>query len=472
MVTAPTATSTAWKQGDTIELTITDLSDRGDGVGRYAGRAVFVPDTVTGDRVLVRLLHVKPQFAHGKLVEVLEPSPHRIRPSCIVADKCGGCQWQHVSYEYQKTAKRNLVVQALARVGGFESIVVEPLLTPPDELGYRNKSTYPVGIAENNTFHAHEKKSGVHGKVIAGYYQKGSHQIVNLNQCPIQDERLNPILEAIKQDIQTAKWPIYNESNHQGVIRHLSLRIGRRTGEKLVTIVAKESQMKDLWHNAKRWMETFDLVGVCLNINAAKTNAIFGEETTCIIGRDYIRETFSGLTFQIKPETFFQIYTEQAEAMSNLIDRELNLQGTELLLDAYCGVGTLTLPLAKKTKRVIGIEVQRSAIEQAKMNAMLNEIHNIEWNVGSVEALLPGLDDRPDVIVLDPPRKGCDGVVLESLLQRDVDRIVYMSCNPVTLARDLKILCSSGKYQLGKIQPADFFPQTAHVETVAFLSRV
>ncbi len=471
MATAPATDAPVWKQGEAIELTIDDLSDRGDGVGRYEQRVVFVPDTVTGDRVLVRLLHVKPQFAHAKLLEILEPSPHRIRPSCIVADKCGGCQWQHVSYDYQKIAKRNLVIQALERVGGFVSPHVEPLLEPADPLHYRNKSTYPVGVAENNTFHAHEKKGGVHGKVIAGYYQKGSHQIVNLNQCPIQDSRLDPILERIKQDIQAANWPIYNEATHQGVIRHLSLRIGRRTGEKLVTIVANADQIKGLWPYAKQWMEQFDLIGVCLNINTAKTNAIFGEATTCIIGRDYLRETFAGLTFQIKPETFFQVYTEQAEAMVHTIDRELQLTGNELILDAYCGVGTLTLPLAQKSQRVIGIDVQRSAIEQAKMNATLNEIRNIEWNIGSVEALLPGLEARPDVIVLDPPRKGCDEIVIESLIQRPADRLVYMSCNPATLARDLKQLCGDGGYVLGKIQLADFFPQTAHIETVVFLHR-
>jgi 23S rRNA (uracil1939-C5)-methyltransferase len=213
-------------------------------------------------------------------------------------------------------------------------------------------------------------------------------------------------------------------------------------------------------------------VGVCLNVNPAKTNAIFGEQTNCIIGREYLRETFAGLKFQIKAETFFQVYTEQAEAMLEVIERELDLKGDELILDAYCGVGTLTLPLAKKSKFVIGIDVQRSAIEHAKMNATMNEITNIEWNIGSVEALLPSLAARPDVVVLDPPRKGCDGIVIQSLIDRPASRIVYMSCNPATLARDLKMLCDSGKYKLGKIQPADFFPQTSHVETVAFLTLI
>jgi 23S rRNA (uracil1939-C5)-methyltransferase len=457
-----------WQQGSLLELTIDALSDRGDGVGRFEQRVVFVPDTVTGDRVQVRLLHVKPQLAHAKLIALLEPSPHRVRPSCIVADKCGGCQWQHISYAHQKEAKRNLVIQALERIGGFASPQVEPLLNAEDSLHYRNKSTYPIGLAENNAPKVPQPQT--HGKVIAGYYQKGSHQIVNLNQCPIQDNRLDEILVAVKQDIQKAKWPIYNEINHRGSLRHLSLRIGRRTGEKLLTIVAQDDNLKDLWHYSKAWMEQFGLVGVCLNINAAKTNAIFGEETRCVIGRDYLNETFAGLTFQIAAETFFQVYTEQAEAMVAVIDRELQLTGSETVLDAYCGVGTITLPLAK-AKSVIGIEVMASAIAQAKTNTKLNQLNNLEFHVGSVEKLLPGLDVSPDVVILDPPRKGCDAIVINSLLQRRPERIVYMSCNPATLARDLQKLCETGIYQLGLIQPADFFPQTPHVETVVFLQR-
>jgi 23S rRNA (uracil1939-C5)-methyltransferase len=475
MATAPAPTSPTWQQGELIELTIHDLSDRGDGVGRFEQRVVFVPDTVTGDRVRVRLLHVKPQFAHGKLIEILEPSPHRVRPSCIVADKCGGCQWQHVNYDYQREAKRNLVVQALDRVGGFDASfleqAVEQLLPMHDALHYRNKSTYPIGIAENHGPMANPKQPRLHGKVIAGYYQKGSHQIVNLNQCPIQDDRLDEILAGVKQDIQTAKWPIYNESNHQGTIRHLSLRIGRRTGEKLLTIVAKDDELKQLWQYSQAWMEEYDLVGVCLNINSAKTNAVFGDISRCISGREYLQEEFAGLQFQIRPETFFQVHTEQAEAIVHLIEQELQLTGSETLLDAYCGIGTLTLPLAKKVKKIVGIELQSSAVDQLKINAKLNQIDNLEWHVGSVEALLPGLDVQPDVVLLDPPRKGCDGVVIASLIQRQPARIVYMSCNPATLARDLKMLCGEGGYRLGKIQPADFFPQTAHVETVVFLHR-
>lgn len=470
MATTPEMLPPAWQQGETIELTIDRLSDRGDGVGRFDQRVVFVPDTVPGDRVQVRLVRVKPKYAYGKLLEILAPSPHRIAPSCIVADKCGGCQWQHVSDEYQREAKQNLVTQAMERLGGFVDLAIAPVLVPEMTMGYRNKSTYPVAIAENQG-QRRSKQGLVHGRVVAGYYQKGSHQIVNLNQCPIQDERLNPILAAVKQDIQVAKWPIYDELTHQGSVRHISLRVGRRTGELLLTIVTKDPDLKNIWHLAKAWQEKFNLVGVCVNINPSKGNVIFGDETNCIIGRGHLHETFAGLTFQVRPETFFQVYTEQAEAIALLIRDHLQLTGEEIILDAYCGIGTLTLPLAQQADRVIGIEVQASAIEQARINAELNQITNTEFHVGTVEALLGGFEQLPDIVVLDPPRKGCDPDVIPALLNMNPLKIAYMSCNPATLARDLKQLCATGIYHIEKVQPVDFFPQTAHIEAVAFLSR-
>jgi len=470
-----------WRQGELIELQITDLSDSGDGVGRWDGRVVFVPDTVAGDRVRVRLVHVKPQYAHGKLQEVLEPSPHRIRPKCIVADKCGGCQWQHVDYAYQLEVKRNLVVQALERIGGIQGTIVDPVLHH-DDLHYRNKATYPLRRAKSGgndvQFRRLNKnvpilKSGnappPDNSVMAGYYQKGSHQLINLNQCPIQDERLNPFLAEVKQDIQKRGWSLYDETLHRGKLRHLGLRIGRHTGEMLLTLITKEPGLGSIEEQAQEWLNRYPgLVGVLVNLNPDRTNAIFGRETRCIAGRAYLHELCAGLTFQIRPDTFFQVNTETAEAMIQVILNELNLQGTETVLDAYCGIGTLTLPIAQRVKQAIGLEVQPEAIEQATLNAALNGFDNVTFQTGTVETLLPQLDVQPDVVVLDPPRKGCDRSVLDTLLQLKPTRIVYMSCNPATLARDLKILCSN--YTLTRVQPADFFPQTSHVECVAFLS--
>ncbi|MBC1237518.1 23S rRNA (uracil(1939)-C(5))-methyltransferase RlmD [Nostoc sp. 2RC] len=450
-------TKIIWQQGELIEVTIADLSDSGDGVGRADERVVFVADTVPGDRALVRLAHVKPKYAHAKLQKLLQPSPHRIRPACIVADKCGGCQWQHINYDYQLVAKQNQVIQAMERIGGFTQPPVDRVLAAGSALGYRNKSTYPLG-------------KSVTGQVQAGYYQKGSHQLINLNQCPVQDSRLNPMLAEVKQDIQRRGWQIYDEQRHLGQIRHLSLRIGRHTGEMLLTLVVKDWNLPEIATQAQEWLKRYpQLMGVCLNRNGDRTNAIFGLETRCIAGVPHLCEQFAGLEFQVRPDTFFQVYTETAEALLQVIQSQLNLQGHELLVDAYCGIGTLTLPLAKQVRQAIGLEVQAAAVEQAIFNAQRNEIDNVTFQVGAVEKLLPKMGTIPEVVILDPPRKGCDGAVIETLRQLKPSQIVYVSCKVATLARDLKLLCEDGQYKITRVQPADFFPQTAHVEAAAFL---
>ncbi|MBD2313789.1 23S rRNA (uracil(1939)-C(5))-methyltransferase RlmD [Desertifilum sp. FACHB-1129] len=448
-----------WKQGELVEIQIEDVSDTGEGVGRVEGRVVFVPDTVNGDRALVRLVQVKRQFAKGKLHELLEPSPHRIRPGCIVADKCGGCQWQHIDYGQQLEIKRNVAIQALERIGGITNPPVDEVLSVHQPLKYRNKATYPFGMSATQ-------------QVQTGYYQKGSHKLVNLNQCPVQDERLNPLLAEIKRDIQQRGWPIYQEQRHQGELRHLGLRIGRRTGEMLLTLVVTQGNLPGVEEQAQTWLERYPgLVGVLLNFNPQRTNAIFGNQTRCIAGREYLAEEFAGLQFQLRADTFFQVNTETAEALLQEVLQELRLQGDEVLVDAYCGIGTFTLPLARHLQQAIGIEVQPEAIHQAECNAQLNQITNTRFYAGSVESLLPQLEVKPDIILLDPPRQGCDRAVLETLLQIQPQQIVYISCKPSTLARDLKILCDNGNYQLTRVQPADFFPQTSHVECAAFLQK-
>jgi 23S rRNA (uracil1939-C5)-methyltransferase len=500
--------SQSLKQGNVVEIEITDISESGEGVGRVGNQVVFVPDTVTGDVVTARLVTVKRQYAHGKLLEIVTSSPHRVRPSCIVADKCGGCQLQHIDYDYQLTAKENQVIQALKRIGGFAEPPVAPIVGAQGNFAYRNKVTYPLGLSDS-------------GSVKAGYYRKGTHQIVNLNQCPVQDDRLNPLLAEIKQDIQDRGWQIYQPESkgarepgtrrtgvqivvsqyqdagvtERGVpkpklrnrpmvtevttipdnspkFRHLLLRIGRRTGEILLTLVVTDLNIPDIEGQAQRWMQRYpNLVGVCLNLNDRPNNTIFGAETRCIAGREYICETFGNLQFQLKADTFFQIYTEQAEAVLNLIIDRAGFTGTETLIDAYCGIGTFTLPLSKHVKRVVGIEVHSASVVQARANARLNGINNIEFRTGEVEELLPEMDIQADVILLDPPRTGCDRAVLDALTAMQPAQIIYISCKPATLARDLQILCEQGGYQLTHVQPADFFPQTAHVECVAFLTR-
>ena len=480
-----------WQQGQLVEITITDLTDSGDGVGRYDEKVVFVPNTVSGDRLLARLTRVKPKYAYGKMHQLLEGSEQRIKPYCIVADKCGGCQWQHVGYEYQLQAKQNQVIQALERIGGLKLPEVDPTLASVSTFGYRNKVTYPLSISNE-------------GEVKAGYYQKGSHKLINLNQCPIQDQRFNPLLKEIKQDITRRKWKIYDEHKHIGILRHLSLKIGEKTGEIILTLVVNGSEenpeklLPGITVQAQKWLEDYSrLVGVCLNYNSKATNTIFGQQTVCVAGRFYVREKFSGLEFQLTPNTFFQVNTKTTEKLVEIVIQELALSNSEIIVDAYCGVGTFCLSLAKylqqvdinyneslnivtedlseiklRKSMVIGLEVQGVAIQQAKFNAKINHLTNVHFYEGKVERLLPQLEVKPDIVLLDPPRKGCDRSVLETLLEILPERIVYISCKPATLARDLKFLCSTGKYCLNKVQPVDFFPQTAHVECAAFLIKL
>ncbi|CDN11181.1 RNA methyltransferase, TrmA family [Richelia intracellularis] len=325
-------------------------------------------------------------------------------------------------------------------------------------MDYRNKVTYPLALSTTGT-------------IQAGYYQKGSHKLINLNQCPVQDSRLNPFLTEIKQDIQSSGWQVYDEKRHQGHIRHLSLRIGRRTGEILLTLVVNQRMLPGIKELAQGWLDHYPpLVGVMLNLNNDRTNTIFGKETHCIAGIPYLTEKFAGLEFQIRGDTFFQVYTETAEALLEVIKSELKLTGDEIVIDAYCGIGTLTLPLAKQVRQVIGLEVQGSAVAQATFNAQHNGIENVSFQVGAVEKILPQMHLQPDIVLLDPPRKGCERAVIDSLRQSRPNHIVYVSCKASTFARDLKLLCDNGMYNLKRVQPADFFPQTSHVEVAAFMS--
>lgn len=447
-----------WTQGALIPLQITDLSHEGEGIGHYQDRVVFVPSTVPGDEVEIRLVQVKPRYAHGLVKQITQPSPHRIRPACIVADKCGGCQWQHVAYDLQLQIKHQLVQQSLERIGKLDLPAPEPILGAESSLRYRNKVTYPIDL-------------GQEGQIRMGYYQLGTHQLINLNQCPVQDERLDVFLQQIKQDLQTAGWSVYNERNHTGSLRHLGLRIGRRTGEVLLTLVVHDPKLKGLPEWGQRWLDRYpNLVGVCLNINPKRTNAIFGPDTQVVAGRESLREEFAGFSLWIDSTSFFQIYTEQAERLFLWIVSQLDLKGDERVMDAYCGIGTLSLPMSQQVRHVIGIESHPAAVRQARQSAQSNQIQNADFVCGKVETTLPSLPPA-DIVLLDPPRRGCDRAVLDTLLLRQPQRIVYISCHAATLARDLQILTAGGHYKVRQWRAADFFPQTVHVETVVFLDR-
>ena len=447
------------QQGQIVELEITDLNSSGEGVGRHEGRVVFVPDTVTGDRLTAKIIQSKAKFARGRVEKLLTPSSHRIRPNCIVADKCGGCQWQHIDYSYQRQAKQQQVIQAFQRIGGFADIPIQPILHTSNPLNYRNKSTYP--LARSAT-----------GQVQAGYYRSSSHKLVNLNQCPVQDERLHPLLRDVKQDIQQQGWSVYNETTHQGKLRHLSLRIGKNTGEMLLTLITTSSQLNGIEAQANLWLDRYpELVGVCLNINRDRTNVILGDETLTVAGKSYIREKFAGIELHIGADTFFQVNTAAAELLFNTIVEQLQLQGDEKVIDAYCGIGTFSLPLAKKVQQVIGIEINPSSVRQARNNAVLNQIDNATFYAGKVKDCLKQIEIQPDILLLDPPRKGCQPEVITAILQLQPSHIVYISCKSSTQARDVRLLCESGVYQPVWIQPADFFPQTTHVECFVIMNR-
>jgi len=448
------------QQGQVVELEITDLNTDGDGVGRHEGVVVFVPNTVTGDRLTAKIVQSKAKFAKGTVEKLLESSPQRIRPSCIVADKCGGCQWQHIAIAYQRLAKQQQVVQAFRRIGGFTEVAIQPILHGDQALNYRNKSTYPLGRSST-------------GQVQAGYYRQGSHKLINLNQCPVQDERLHPLLREVKQDIQEQGWSIYNETTHQGRLRHLSLRIGQNTGEILLTLITADPNLAGIEEQAQLWLDKYPgLVGVCVNINRDRTNAILGKTTHTILGKPYLREIFAGVELHIAADTFFQVNTSAAELLLQAITQQLNLTGTETIIDAYCGIGTFSLPLAQKVKRVVGIELNATSIKQAQSNAALNQIDNASFQIGKVKDCLQEIDFQPDVLMLDPPRKGCDPQVIATILQLKPTQIAYISCKPATLARDVQMLCATGAYQLVQVQPVDFFPQTTHVECCALLKRL
>ncbi len=446
-----------YKQGDCLELQISGLTDQGEAIGHHEGLAVFIPDAVPGDRLNVRLMQFKKSYALGQIQAILDPSPERITPRCLIASKCGGCQWQVISDTQQARSKQEIVQAALERLGGLSLPPLAPFMAAPEPLHYRNKVTYPI-------------VPGLDGEPLRlGYYRPKSHRVVNLSHCPVQATALDELLPEIKADLQESGWSAYDEATNRGVLRHLGLRIGRRTGNMLLTLVVRDTDLPHLDTWAEQWLERFpQLVGVCLNLNPRRTNVIFGPETICIAGRPELTEVFAGLEFAIDSTSFFQIYTEQAERLWYWLVQQLDVQPHSTVIDAYCGIGTMGLPLAAQIHKLIGIELWPAAVEKAQANARRNGLTNTEFHCGSVESLLPQLPVA-DIVLLDPPRKGCDREVLDTLLQQQPRQIGYISCNPATLARDLQIL--SECYHVQAVQAADLFPQTAHVETAVSLVR-
>ncbi|WP_248928670.1 23S rRNA (uracil(1939)-C(5))-methyltransferase RlmD [Paenibacillus hamazuiensis] len=501
------------KNGE-YEADIIGIGHEGEGVGRVGGFTLFVQGALPGERVRVKVLKVKKQYGYAKLLEVLQPSPDRVEPPCPIYKQCGGCQLQHLSYEAQLRLKRQMVIDNLERIGklkvageaeasagfgGSESgggsvqtqegqgavvpaeedaaaggaacgvaavdadspgIVVHPTLGMSDPWRYRNKAQVPIGLGE--------------GGLVAGFYAQGSHRIIDMEACLIQHEQNDAVVTAVKRIARELGIRPYNEETGQGLLRHVVARYGLNTGQIMVVLVTNGEDIPrrdELVGLIRR-----DLPGVrsiCQNVNVRATNVIFGDRTRVLWGEETILDTIGDVTFAISARSFYQVNPVQTEVLYRKALEYAGLGGDETVIDAYCGIGTISLFLARHAREVYGVEIVEEAIADARRNAELNGIRNVQFEVGPAEVVIPAWHKqgvRADVIVVDPPRKGCDAALLETILAMQPRRVVYVSCNPSTLARDLRIL-EDGGYRTVQVQPVDMFPWTVHVESVAVLVR-
>ena len=432
----------------------------GEGICRVDGFAVFVPDTVKGDIAKVKILKVKSSYAYGKVTEIISPSPYRTEPLCSKSVSCGGCDIACMDYAYQLEMKRNTVADALSRIGGFKDVCVENTVGMDCPYHYRNKMQFPVGRNKD-------------GKTIYGFYAKRSHNIISAQECITGKRFCRPIMETIISFMEEKGIEPYDEQTHKGIVRHVFLRDSAATGEIMVVIVINAESLQHMEELTQRLLKTENKIsGIMLNINRKKTNLIMGEKNILIYGKDYITDKIGKLEFSISPHSFYQINPVQTEKLYSLALEAAGDIADKTVFDLYCGTGTISLFMAQKAKKVIGIEIVDEAIKNACENAQRNGIRNAEFYCGAVEDVIEDLYDkgvRADVVVLDPPRKGSDEKTISIILKMNPSKIVYVSCGPATLARDLKILADGG-YKLKKATPVDMFPQTSHVESVALLT--
>lgn len=440
-----------------VEVLVTDLDRQGRGVARHDGQVLFVEGGLPGDRAEVRLMPRRRGQVTAQMLHLLEPSPQRRRSPCILADHCGGCSLQPFSPLGQEQWKGELVRQTLQRIGGL-NVPVEPLMASPQELGYRNRAIIPL-------------ERSPEGRLRAGFYRRGSHQIVNMNRCPVLDPRLDALIAPLKADLEASPWPVDRHGRDGGGLRHLALRVGQNSGELLLTLIASDADLEGLSDQAQVWMRRWpELVGVTLNLQPQPTNLLFGSETRTLAGRDWLHERFAGLVLQIASDTFFQVNTSQAERLVPLLESALPT-APGLLVDAYCGIGTYSLPMARLGWEVLGLELHSGSVALAQRNAALNGLsERCRFQTTDVAEALDSVLPQTRALLLDPPRKGLDPRVLAAIAACPPPQLLYLSCDPATLARDLRQLCTEG-YQLISVQPIDFFPNTTHVETLARLTR-
>ncbi len=447
------------RRGQVYEICIERLGTSGEGVGRYENFTVFIPQALPNERVLTVIEEVKKTYARGRIQKILQESPARVTPLCEIYDECGGCQLQHLSYEEQLHAKRAQVVDALTHIGKLPQILVNETLRADAPWNYRNKMQFPIGLHK--------------GRLVVGCFTQGSHRIINTENCHIQRSANNELANTVREVAEKLHIPVYNEDTHKGILRHIVGRVGRGN-ELMAVIVTATKQLPRAKDFVRLLRERLPhLVSVHQNIQTYRNNVIMGRDTELLWGRPTILDTLGRLNFHISPRSFFQVNTRQAERLYEQALAYADLHGTETVIDAYCGTGTITLFLAQKARKVYGIEIVQPAILDARKNARDNHVKNAEFIVGDATAVMPALYKqgiRPDVVVVDPPRAGCTEIVLRTFANMKPQRIVYVSCNPATLARDLAILKDLG-YITQEVQPVDLFPQTSHVENVALLMR-
>ena len=450
------------KKDDVIEVKIEDMGVDGEGIGKAGGITLFIKDAVIGDVVQAKIMKMKKSYGYARLLEVLTPSPYRVEPKCPVSRPCGGCQLQALSYEKQLEYKENKVRNNLKRIGGFTDIPMEPIAGMKEPYHYRNKAQFPIGRDKE-------------GKLTAGFYAARTHSLIPVDECYLGAKINEPILGKILQIMEQEHIEPYDEKTHTGLVRHILIRFGFTTKEIMVCFILNGKKLPKQEKFIAALTEIPGMTSISVNRNEKDTNVIMGEKTITIWGSDYITDYIGDIKYQISPQSFYQVNPAQTKVLYEKALEYAGLTGTETVWDLYCGIGTISLFLAQKAKKVFGVEIVPQAIADAKKNAALNDITNVDFFVGKAEEVYPSYvsehkeEAKAEVIVVDPPRKGCEESLLSTIVSMAPERIVYVSCDSATLARDLKYLCGHG-YELKRVQAVDQFCQTGHVETVVLLS--
>ena len=450
-----------FRKNDLVTLEIEDCGIDGEGIGKADGFTVFVKDAVIGDTVTAKIIKAKKNYGYGRLMEVLKPSPYRVEPKCEFARQCGGCQLQALSYDQQLVFKTNKVKGHLERIGGFTDIPMEPIIGMDELFHYRNKAQFPVGRNKE-------------GKIVTGFYAGRTHNIIENRDCALGVAENKEVLDRVIAHMEKYGIEPYNEATGKGLVRHVLIRYGYFTKEVMVCLILNGNKIPKEEQLVKSLCEIPGMTSITINVNKKHSNVILGEEIRLLWGQEYITDRIGDISYQISPLSFYQVNPMQTQKLYAKALEYADLHGEETVWDLYCGIGTISLFLAQKAKFVRGVEIVPAAIENAKENAKLNGLENTEFFVGKAEEVLPREYKKngvyADVIVVDPPRKGCDETLLETMIEMNPDRIVYVSCDSATLARDLKYLCERG-YELRKVCPVDQFGMTVHVETVVLLSK-